>query len=305
MPFRADAPGSLMLLGEYAVLYGKHALVCAIDKRMTVTLTPRIDNQIHIDGLDTHYQTTLAAIQIKPPFQFVLGCLKQYQPVMPCGCDIQVVAEFSDQVGFGSSAAVTAATLAALVTWLNIPTTAAQLIGNGCKVIRAVQGVGSGADIAAAVHGGIVIYQASPLRAEKLSITYPLTALYAGFKTPTAIAIKQVERHFATSPALFRCLIQAIDQCAIEGQQAIRQLNWSQLGKIMTIQQGIMQSIGVSSVLLNNLVASLQNQQAILGAKISGSGLGDCVIGLGASNIAHEKQMPVQMTLQGVGCEKT
>ena len=37
MLFKASAPGSLMLLGEYAVLQGKSALVCAIDKRMMVS----------------------------------------------------------------------------------------------------------------------------------------------------------------------------------------------------------------------------------------------------------------------------
>ena len=39
-------------VGEYAVLYGKHALVCAVDKRITVTLTPR-DDKITIHSICT------------------------------------------------------------------------------------------------------------------------------------------------------------------------------------------------------------------------------------------------------------
>jgi ornithine carbamoyltransferase len=39
-----------MLLGEHAVLHGQRAMVCAIDRRITVTLTLRADRQIQIDA---------------------------------------------------------------------------------------------------------------------------------------------------------------------------------------------------------------------------------------------------------------
>jgi mevalonate kinase len=38
--YKASAPGSLMLLGEYAVLHDYPALVCAIDKRISVIIEP-------------------------------------------------------------------------------------------------------------------------------------------------------------------------------------------------------------------------------------------------------------------------
>lgn len=37
---RYSAPGKVILSGEHAVVYGKPALVCAIDKRLTMTITP-------------------------------------------------------------------------------------------------------------------------------------------------------------------------------------------------------------------------------------------------------------------------
>ena len=48
MQLKASAPGSLMLMGEHAVLHGKKALVCAIDQRISVSLTPREDARISI-----------------------------------------------------------------------------------------------------------------------------------------------------------------------------------------------------------------------------------------------------------------
>lgn len=44
----ASAPGKIHLLGEHSVVYGKPALIAAIDKRITVRLTPRNDSFIQV-----------------------------------------------------------------------------------------------------------------------------------------------------------------------------------------------------------------------------------------------------------------
>lgn len=309
MQYKASAPGSLMLLGEYAVLYGKHALVCAVNKRITVTLTPRKDDRIEIRSSTLgHYSTDIAQLHIEKPFQFVLGTLKQYQSRLKSGCDIEIESEFSDQVGLGSSAAVTVATLAALFTWLAIKTSPHDLIRHGRNIVRAIQSVGSGADVAASVCGGMVGYQAQPLTAEKFSLTHPLTAIYSGFKTPTVDAIKGVQLQFAAHPNILKSITASIGQCAIDGMHSVRKEEWHKLGEIMTIQQGLMESLGVSMPILREMVDKLRQQPGMLGAKISGAGLGDCVIGLGSlsskSDDIIKGEIPLEMTLQGVHCEK-
>ena len=313
MPYKASAPGSLMLLGEYAALQGKPALVCAVDKRISVILTPRSDDKIEIfSETHGHYATTLSSLTIEKPFQFVLGTLKHYQPRMRHGCTLTITTEFSDQIGFGSSSAVTVATMATLITWIGIKMTQHDLLRQGRAIIRAVQGVGSGADIAASVYGGMVAYQAQPMSAEKIASTYPVHALYAGFKTPTVDAIRQVQQRFAGHAELFESLCQAIGQCAYQGIQFARKNEWQKLGEMMNVQQGLMESLGVSLPLLGNMVHDLRQQATIHGAKISGSGLGDCVIGLGdlpddysfSEVTTGVTRVPVAMTLQGVQCDK-
>jgi mevalonate kinase len=306
--FKASAPGSLMLLGEYAVLYNKPALVCAVDKRMTVTLKPRSDQRIELisEGYG-RYVTSLSELEVKAPFQFVTACLTQYRKKLKSGCEIYITSEFSDQLGFGSSAAVTVATLAALFAWLELPTDEGQLIREGRRLIRDVQTVGSGADVAASVVGGVVAYRASPLAFEKFSDLPPLTVIYSGSKTPTVEAIRRVKEKFSAAPALFNTLCQAIHHCAKEGIYALHQKDWSRLGSAMNVQQGLMQSLGVSTPLLDDLIERLRADTAIMGAKISGSGWGDCVLGLGrAQHLGLEeryqgvKQMEVQVTPRGV-----
>ena len=307
-----------MLLGEYAVLYGQPALVCALDKRITLTLTPRQDEKIILHSeVSGEYTTTLMQLaQLTPtkPFHFVLGALQHYQAKLKRGCDINITSDFSAQMGLGSSAAVTVAAMAAMVTWLNIRMTPFDLLRQARMVVRQMQhGVGSGADVAASVYGGIVAYQAQPLKAEKLANIAPITALYAGYKTQTLDAIKQVQQRFTAYPDIFKQLQQTIGQCAYDGVQCVRQADWKKLGEIMTIQQGLMETLGVSNALLREMIADLKMQPTIFAAKISGSGLGDCVIGLGdvATNYLFHKnddhqvqRVPVMMTMQGVHCEK-
>lgn len=292
-----------MLLGEYAVLYGKPAIVCAVDKRITVTLSPRTDQRIIIDSPSLgHYETDLPTLVIEKPYQFVLGALKHFHTKYRRGFDIEVTAEFSDQIGFGSSAAVTVATLAALVSCMGMRITPIDLLRHARNVIRSVQGVGSGADAAASIYGGIVSYQQQPLFAEKFTLSHPLTVMYSGYKTPTAEAIQRVQDRFATQKLLFRHLMMGIGQCAAEGAMQLRKENWQAFGDIMKVQQGLMEALGVNVPELRTCVNELQSSPSIIGAKISGSGFGDCAVGLG--HHSTNKGIEVTMTMQGVQCEE-
>lgn len=313
MSYKTSAPGSLMLLGEYAVLFGKPALVCAVDKRIHVTLSPRTDTRVHIHSPTLgQYETELFDIQLTKPFQFVLAAVKHYQSRLRYGCDLHIESEFSDKVGLGSSAAVTVATLAALASWLDIRMQPIDLVRKARGVIRECQGLGSGADVAASVFGGVVYYTAQPLSAEKIAIKLPLSLHYTGFKTPTVEAVKAVDARFQPYPQLFRQLCNAIGQCTEEGLRLIRKNDWNQLGSVMNIQQGLMAALGVTMPVIDHMVEILRQQSGVKGAKISGSGLGDCVIGLGesASDIqfgtkyADIQPIPVEMTLHGVQGEK-
>lgn len=303
--FKATAPGSLMLLGEYAVLQGKSALVCAIDKYMTVILTPRRDKKIFLTSSLGTYVTEVGQLKIEPPFQFILATLKKFQKKLITGCDIEVIAGFSNNIGFASSASVTVATLAALSAWLNLAFTPLELVRNARTIVREVQGVGSGADVAACVFGGIIDYKA-PAQIEKLPYHFPITAIYSGSKVPTGEAIKRVNDFFNDKPMLLKKILAAIDECVMQGKQAIYRQNWPQLGKLMNIQQGLMEALGVNNSILQSIVYTLKEQANIFGAKISGSGFGDCVIGLGTCDVLFEKgmAMPINITAHGVVCEK-
>jgi mevalonate kinase len=171
-----------------------------------------------------------------------------------------------------------------------------------------VQGRGSGADVAASVFGGLIEYRAQPLQVTPFIGDYPLTAWYSGFKTKTADAILQMEQRFKQTPKLYQHLYMTISQCVQDGVAAVRQHRWEELGKLMNVQQSLLDAMGVNLPILQTMVDTMRDQQTILGSKISGSGLGDCVIGLGDAIMVDHLltrypnivAIPVAMTSQGV-----
>ena len=157
-----SAPGKLMLLGEHAVLQRKQALVAAIDKRVRVTISRRCDKLVSIRSSLGEFETSLENLEVQKPFKFVIATVKNMRHLLSTGIDIVVESDFKETIGFGSSAAVTVALCGAIRVLdcgeLNLE----KVFAAGVDVIREVQGVGSGADVAASVYGGLLRYRAIP-----------------------------------------------------------------------------------------------------------------------------------------------
>lgn len=303
--YKASAPGSLMLMGEHAVLRGKMALVCALNQFVHVTLTPRHDRMISIASPRLgKLKVSLDDLQIMAPFTFVSAAILHVKVLfggaLKQGFDLLIETDFSEQMGFGSSAAVTVASLAVLHLWLSdsaqdLP----QLLLGAQRVIRQVQGFGSAADAAASICGGVVLYRTedeTPLLMQKIAPFVPLTVVYSGKKVRTQEVVQQVMRRYEKNERIFRLLDEVVEGCVEEAVMAIKECNWLRLGELANIHQGLQDAMGVNTSILSNLIFALRGAKkketenvcdrniydsGIYGAKISGSGMGDCVIGIG------------------------
>lgn len=291
-----------MLLGEHAVLHGQPALVCAVNRRIHVTLTPRKDRTIRISSALGRHSSSADKMKPSKPFRFVIAAIHRFAKQIPSGFELCIDSEFSHEVGLGSSAAVTVAVLAALSKWLKGSLSPRKLLLDGVRVIREAQGLGSGADVAASVYGGIMLYRAKPIHATKLNASYPVTVIYSGSKMPTIEVVRRVERSRKASPVVYGAIFKMMGQSSLQAAAAIRRKNWKDLGTIMNLNQLLMAAIGVSNGKLAAIVRLLLQDPAILGAKISGSGLGDCVIGLGKAKRTKRPYtaLPVRISSQGV-----
>lgn len=301
---KVSSPGSLMLFGEHAVLHGNLAIVAAIDKRIEITLIPRDDKNIKIISTLGEFSTTINSLEIKRPFEFVLTTIKKFlqKNKLALGFNLEIKSEFSHQLGFGSSAAVIAGTIAALNLYhfAKLPDFQ-ELLSQGFDVINNVQGIGSGADLAASIYGGIIAYRMENFSVTKIANNLPLIAIYSGKKVPTKEVIAMVANSRQKYPKIFAKLFSAINQCSIVAVDALKQQNWPMLGELMNINAGLQDALGVSDADLSKIIYQLRQEPSIFGAKISGSGLGDCLIALGNLQQKLDYQViPVNIENQGI-----
>lgn len=287
----ASAPGSLMLLGEHAVLRGHASLVAAINRRVTVEINPRHDGMMHLASA----LGSLAAPRHEYPdhasFRFVLACLAHLPELFADGCDITIRADMPATIGFGTSAAVTVAMLAAL----SGNAEPARLMCEARAIIQQVQGRGSGADVAASAYGGVVRYRMNDTRAEVISREpHPITAIYCGYKTPTPEVIARVDERWQHDP-------QGRDAIFIRMGVLAEQAIDESFGERLNEGQALMGRLGVSTPELDECVNLLRQTPGICGAKISGSGLGDCAIGWGET--AQDIALPESFSSYKVSVE--
>lgn len=285
----AGAPGSLMLLGEHAVLHGHRALVMAVNRRIRVALTPRADARFRIESALGTHESEVSDPAPHPAFRFIVEAISRARVALPSGFELRVESEFSHEIGFGSSAAVTVATVAALRRFAGLGAEVDAVRDEAIEIVRAVQGRGSGADVAASAHGGILLYRPEPREVRRLSADFSLLAVYCGYKTPTAEVIRRVEAAWRDRPDALRDLYARIGALVEAGASALERDDLTSFGATLNNAHALMADLGVSTPELDTIVSHLRQQPGCLGAKISGSGMGDCAIGLDAKTFSDAR----------------
>jgi len=277
MKIKASAPGKLMLFGEHAVVYGYPCIVTTVESRIYVEVEKA--ERFKID-----------APQVKDT-RFVEEAVKQF-------CEkykvenkllIKTYSDFSSQYGFGSSSAVTVATIYALSKYHKIDLTNKEIFDMGYKVVQQVQGVGSGFDIAAATYGGTIYFVTGGKIIEPLSISeLSLIVGYSGTKADTSNLVKNLKANFH--------IFDNIKKIVETAKKTLIKNEWEKTGELMNQNHKYLQRLGVSTEKLDNMC-----QRAILsgahGAKLSGAGGGDCMIAL----VSSDKIKSVESAIVNVG----
>jgi mevalonate kinase len=320
LKWQSIAPANSMLLGEHSVVYGHPAIACALDQFMHIDWQSRPDNEIHIHSALAEHSTTIQNLltqeqAIHPQLKFVCQALAAFAESLPFGLTMRIRSEFSSTIGLGSSAAVLAAMLSGLNQITKQQKSTVELFAIGHAIILKIQGRGSGTDLAASLSGGVIYFQPhsdqQPLEIKsltQLNQDFPVTLIYAGYKTPTAEVLGVVAQQWQSRPAELAALYQEMGQTTQAAFKALQQQNLALLYNLFKTYQALMTKLGVSDATLSLLIEAMSACPTIQAAKISGSGLGDCVIGLGTlencpdaskATLQHYQQLHVNITLQG------
>ncbi|MGB2129995.1 MAG: mevalonate kinase family protein, partial [Marinobacterium sp.] len=128
-----------------------------------------------------------------------------------------------------------------------------------------------------------------------------ISLYYSGYKMKTPDVLALVEQKATRQPELYAGLYRLMGQACRAAEQAVREQNWTELGVLMNLYQGLMDALGVCDATLADMIYRLRAEPGVQGAKISGSGLGDCVLALGQveSELPWEA-IPVSVAATGV-----
>ncbi|MEO1172143.1 MAG: hypothetical protein AAFX94_08835, partial [Myxococcota bacterium] len=162
----SHAPGKLILLGEYAVLFGAPALVTAVERRARVTLEPAEHFRLSALGLDVRAEYANELRIADPRLSLVAAVFDEVLgegglPAVAVAVDTEEFYLDGDKLGLGSSAAVAVALADALRRSQGQTSPPSQRFRDAYRAHRRAQGgVGSGVDIAASAFGGVLAYRA-------------------------------------------------------------------------------------------------------------------------------------------------
>jgi len=281
---RAHAPGKLFLTGEWAVLGGAPALVAAVDRRATVEVCSTEGDAIVVESRAEGHAVRLEGAAPMPGGDagVVLAALRAWRRA-PRGLFVTVDARpfvrGSYKLGLGRSAAALVAAVAALA-----PDATREGVLEAALTANALfqGGRGSGADVGAAVHGGLV---EARRRGSTLALVPrqlpPGLHLVAGWTRTSAHTPPLLARFDpASPPPVFAELVDTAEQAA----DAVARQDAGTLLETVERTAGLLERFGTALglPLVTPELATLVRAAASVGAaaKPSGAGAGDCGIAL-------------------------
>ena len=305
--FVSRAPANSMILGEHSVVYGQPAIACGLNQWLEIEWTP-LDNLDHptieIESELGSFQTKLNDIKIDSKLKFICHALQAFQKQLSSqqqGWKLKINSQFSSTIGLGSSAAVLSATLTGLNYICQTQYSKQQLWNIGKKVIIDIQGRGSATDLAASLYGGLVFFQPpidnQVLKIESIPTKLNLILVYCGYKTPTAEVLAQVARHWQHTPHELSKIYADMGEITRHAYQALLENRLSVFFLCIEQYQTLMCQLGVSDKTLEKIIDLLKHCPKIDAAKISGSGLGDCALGIGElhNKTTNESHNPLNL----------
>ena len=277
---RASAPGKFILFGEHAVVYEKPAVAIAVNRRMEVTI--RRSERWAVDGKHGRGHS------------YINNALKRLWNDGPL--DIRTHSNLPAASGLGSSAALSVATVAALLQMRSAFSREA-VARNAFFTEYEVQKGASPTDTSASTSGGAVMVGPrgeNPLwELEKeddkgkmhswsvsaLEIPSDLDFVVGvtGAHSSTKAMVAKVRKFVESGPAGMQ-IMNEIEAIAMEGIEALKVGNKRKLGELMDENQSHLFSLGVSHPKLEKLIDAARKHS--YGAKLTGAGGGGSMVAL-------------------------
>jgi mevalonate kinase len=300
----ASAPGKVILFGEHAVVYGQPAIAVPVKqvaaKAIVSPLITGAAGQIQIDAPDIAFASDLSELPTDNPLAAAVnGTLKALGISNPPAFKLRISSTIPVAAGLGSGAAVSVAIVRAVADFLGQVLPDERVSALAFDVEKLHHGTPSGIDNTVVVFSKAV-YFIKGQDPETFEVAKPFTLLIAdtGIASPTKIAVGDVRAAWQAEPKKHEALFAQIGLLVMQARAAIESGDLASMGRLMTENHALLQSLNVSCTELDDLVRAALEAGA-LGAKLSGGGRGGNMIAL----VSEENADVVAAALQTAGAK--
>ena len=288
MKSKASAPGKVILFGEHFVVYGVKAILCAINKRITVTAEKidggKISIQSNIGNLELEPGKSISEIKspLKPFYYLADKMLKNENT----GIKIIVESDIPLGVGLGSSSACCVAGAAA-ISRLFRKTSNEEILVLAIEAEKTIFKNTSGADCTVCTYGGIMEYdKENGFHKIESKPNFHLVIANSNIEHSTESVVGEVRQFKEKNEIQFTSLCKKESKLIEEVLELLIENNIEKLGTKIKENQEYLETIGISNDKLREMIQIGQTES--FGAKITGAGGGGCIYALtDESNLEH------------------
>ncbi len=276
----ATAAGKVILLGEHAVVHGRHALAVPVTNAVRASVAHG-DKKTTISIGEWGYRTTVTA-NCADGIGAAVNLILDKLGARDINIAIEVSSKLPRGMGLGSSAAIAVAVTRAVALYLerDIDDEQVNEIAFACE--KLAHGTPSGIDNSISCFGKPMLFQSAAtlsVQALQLKESPPLVIGLSHQAGPTHEQVAGVRTRYERNPAGYDRLFDQIDELSRAGAALLTAARYDELGQAMNICHGLLNAIEVSTPDLENMVMIARDGGAA-GAKLTGAGGGGSIVAL-------------------------
>jgi len=274
--------GKIILLGEHAVVYGRHAIAAPIPLAI----------QAHVERAESGVQLIIPRWGVEQryhrkadkqhSFEKSLALIFERLGLQDQAMRIEIFPNVPRAMGLGGSAAIAVATIRALDRCFDLELDDERVNALAFECEKIAHGIPSGIDNTLSVYGRPMLFRAgkAPLRRIiEIPKLVRLVVGISGIESLTAATVARVGKARAAYPDLYERIFDQIDSLVLQGVDALREHRLETLGELMNVCQGLLNAMQVSSWELEEMI-QVARRHGALGAKLTGGGGGGSIIAL-------------------------
>lgn len=286
MKSKASAPGKIILFGEHFVVYETKAILCAINKRVTVTAEKAPDDKISIKSsvgnLVSPPKRPISEIDFHlRPFYYLADKIIQKNNEK-LGMEITIDSEIPLGVGLGSSSACCVAGAAAISRVFS-KNSKEEILQLAIEAEKTIFPNTSGADCTVCTYGGLIQYDKqnghSKIDSEP---DFQLVIANSKMQHSTKEVVSNVRKFKEKNQDEFSRICNEENNLIEDVLVCLKNNDLKGIGQNMIKNQKYLETIGVSNEKLREMIALATKSS--FGAKLTGAGGGGCIFALTDKN---------------------